>query len=198
MQLCAYNPCVNSSQSGFTLLELMAATTMLIVLVSVGASSFSTAAQNSRATSYINSVMSSILLARSEASANFQSQVIICPSDTGETCTDSHWEKGWIVFHDKNRDGMLGDNDTLIKVVQTLKEGVSLRDHGFPGNRIIFNSDGMPNAVGSLILCDERGSTYAKGAIVRATGRPRLATDDDGDGIINTHLGQEENAPCPS
>lgn len=198
MQRCAYNYCAHTKHAGFTLMELMVATAILIVLVTMATSTFGSAAQNSRATSYINNVISSILLARSEASISFQSQVIICPSTSGEVCSNTPWEQGWIVFTDKDLDGMIGENDELLKVVQPLKEGVSLREHGFPSNRIIFDSEGMPNAIGSLILCDERGPQFAKGAIIRATGRPRLATDDDDDGIINTHLGREENAPCPS
>lgn len=193
MQFSTNNMC-----HGLSLVELLFTLLLLAVVTSWGAASFNTASLNSRTTAAVNSMVSTLRHARSEASANFQSQVIVCPSESGEHCTLSAWESGWIVFHDRDLDGQLSDNDEILRVAHALKSGVTLHALGFPGDRLAFNSEGMPSAVGSFIVCDTRGAQYAKGTIVTATGRTRLATDGNNDGIINTHLGLEENASCPS
>lgn len=150
-------------------------------------------AVDGQATESINTLVSSLRMARSEAIVSYQDPVVVCPSADGEACNSTNWSDGWIVFVDDNRNGVNDGNDRLVRVAVDLPDRLQIRAVGLNNNRLIFDSEGMLNAAGAFTICDDRGDAAARAVIINASGQTRLGTDDNADGIVNTHLG---NVAC--
>src|SRR5512145_1431495 len=81
---------------GFTLIELLVVMAILIVLVSAAIPSFSEIIAGQRKIAHLNSMVSTLYLARSEAIMRNR-DVVLCKSNDAEACvTDGEWEQGWL------------------------------------------------------------------------------------------------------
>lgn len=78
---------------GFTLIELVVTVTIAMVLVSIAVPSFRTLTQNNRMTTQINDLIADLSYARSEAIKR-RTNVSICTSSDGVTCTGGSWTGG--------------------------------------------------------------------------------------------------------
>ena len=105
------------NQHGFNLIELMVTIAVLGVLLGVGVPGVQGYIHNNRLISQINSLSTSLLHARSEAIKRNQ-RVVVCVSIDGEQCAvgggGTLWNKGWIVFVDRN-----GDSDVDVGIPGT-------------------------------------------------------------------------------
>jgi len=98
-------------QKGFTLLELIAAITILAILATLLAPGFRDVIRSNRLSSAANSFLSALNLARSEA-VKLNAPVVICKSDVDNTpsgqaprcATGGGFEQGWVVFVDADND----------------------------------------------------------------------------------------------
>lgn len=87
-----------SMRRGFTLIELMVAIAVMAVLLATAAPSFNNALLGSRLNAYANNLVSSAIVARSEAIKR-NSAVTLCASSDGTSCAVSGgWEQGWVVM----------------------------------------------------------------------------------------------------
>jgi type IV fimbrial biogenesis protein FimT len=136
----------NSTAGGFTLLELMAAITLLGILLGVGVPSFNAMIRNNRAAAGANDFLTALSITRSEAMKRGM-PVTICAADAaGTDCSGedtSEWVNGWLVFSDRGGDSGVIDTDEGDEVVQrfaALGGGLSLStaEVGF----LTFRADG--------------------------------------------------------
>ena len=172
---------------GFTVIELMITIAVASILLSLAVPAFTTSIQNNRSVTQINELHAALSFARSEAIKR-NTNITLCVSNNG---TDCHadldlWHHGWIVFSDSNFNG----------AVDVVDEDEILRVHGpqgfqntltFSQKRIItYASSGLTRSAANdtFTLCDNRGAAHAKGLIIGPSGRPRLATDSDLNGIV--------------
>jgi len=104
--------------AGFTILELLAAITVLAVFLTLALPNFQAAIQNNRLTSATNGFLTAMQFARSEALSR-REPVSVCGSSDGATCNDD-WETGWIVFVDDNDAGdttaVIADPNDVLRV----------------------------------------------------------------------------------
>lgn len=84
-----------SGQSGFTIIELMVAITVLAVLLGIGVPSFQATIQGNRISTTTNDLVAALQYARSEAIRRGVN-VTLCSSGDQATCSGS-WANGWIV-----------------------------------------------------------------------------------------------------
>jgi type IV fimbrial biogenesis protein FimT len=173
-----------SGSRGFTLIELMVTLTVAAILFAVAAPSFTPFVQNNRSAALINELHASLSHARSEAIKR-NSSVTICKSTNGTGCgghTD-HWHHGWIAFVDNDLDGAVDDGDEILRVHGLIPGSNTLT---FSQTTVLYSSNGLAGggANGTFTLCDTRGAAYAKGLVIGPSGRPRLATDSDENGIL--------------
>lgn len=184
---------------GFTLIELLVTLVIMTIIMAIGVPSFQTTISNSRLTTAINELSTSMNLARSEAIKRNRS-VTIRKKD------NVNWESGWIIFTDINADGSLdgtGDatacdagNECILKDHEALPNNLTLRPNNTVFNNFVrYTSSGMSSAGNvSFYLCDT--STYSstslkttvkpntvKVLVLNAVGRPRMAVDANHDGI---------------
>ncbi|WP_207063346.1 GspH/FimT family pseudopilin [Motiliproteus sp. SC1-56] len=195
------------ASAGFTLIELIVTVAIVAILAGIVAPGMTSFIRDNRMTSQINTLIGTVHLARAEA-ANRRSIVTLCASDNAANCNSSNWEDGWIIFSDNTNNGnaIIDGDDELILAQEALEGGNTLRQSGFnfgASGRIHFNAVGFLYAndptAGTLTLCDGRGETGAKAVILNIAGVSRLASDEDGDGIVNRHSGgtAADGVTCP-
>ena len=118
-----------STSKGVTLLELMITVLVLAVVLAIALPNFGTVIRSNRVATTSNEFMASVAYARSEAMRNNRGAVI-CPSTNGETCGGT-WADGWIVWADRDGDGIQGGTETPLRV-----QGPLVRQTA-PGNTAI-------------------------------------------------------------
>jgi len=92
---------------GLTLIELLVVFTMVAILVTISLPSFVSFIQGNRVASEVNSMVSSLQLARSEAIKRGE-PVSVCPSSNGASCLGANvWSGGWLVFVDRDANGLV-------------------------------------------------------------------------------------------
>src|SRR5215470_18454067 len=82
---------------GFTLVELLVTIVVLSILLGLAVPAFRTFMQNDQQWVQQNNLVLALNAARSEAIKQ-DSSVQVCSSSDGATCTNTPWEKGWIVL----------------------------------------------------------------------------------------------------
>lgn len=186
-------------QRGFSVVELMVTVAIAGLLMMTAVPSFTTTIKNNRINSQVNEVLGALALARSEAAKRSQATITLCPSTTGTACADSSsWENGWIIMVDVDADAVLdaSDGDLVVKYFQALSGDNTLRTSGFASAKSLqISSVGAPSSAGSFVVCDSRGATSAKAAVMLISGQTRSAVDENGDGIVNIPSG---NVSCPA
>lgn len=184
--------------SGVTMIELIVVVAMLAILATMAAPSMTRVALDGQATESINTLIASLRSARSEAVVGYKSRVIVCISSNGRTCTGgADWSNGWIVFVDKNSNNTMDGQDTLVRVASAQADALTIRaargDNNASIARLEFDTEGMLPDISTFTICDKRGSEFARALVINASGQTRIATDDDDNGIVDTHMG---NARC--
>ena len=154
--------------NAFTLIELMITLAMVGILATVALPGMSNFIKNERLTTSINSLMSYLQYARSEAILR-HSQIVVCASNDEATCSGG-WVNGWIVFSDDDQSGSVSGTEAILKIRQELKGNVTLSSTG--GTTIIFDRRGFtPNSASSFAVCDDRGLANMKSISISNTGR---------------------------
>jgi type IV fimbrial biogenesis protein FimT len=116
--------------AGFTLIELMVVLAVAALLQSVAAPAVSALIDSVRVASAVNSLLSSFLLAPSEAIKR-NTHAVVCKSVSGESCTTSGgWEQGWIVLHDVNNNAKRDSGEALVSRRPALSPDIRLTGNG--------------------------------------------------------------------
>jgi type IV fimbrial biogenesis protein FimT len=159
------------SQLGVTLIELLFALAVMAILGAAAAPSFSRAVARNQVSSTDNALVAVLDFTRQRA-VTAGADALLCPSSDGASCDNgTHWERGWLVAIDADRDG---HPDGVPLVVQdALPEGVVVR--GSVGRmRVRYHADGSaPGSNLSLIVCRKGQPQGARSVIVSNSGRPR-------------------------
>jgi len=133
-------------------------------------------AGSQRATA-INELVSTMHAARSAAITRNE-QVAVCPSSTGLTCDDSHWEDGWIYFTDPDRSRQVSDGEIILGAAPGIAnlEILSTDFEQFfvyrPNGHLMVDS--QAEASGEMFFCDPRGADFSVKLVINVTGKPYL------------------------
>ncbi|MDQ1315218.1 MAG: type fimbrial biosis protein FimT [Pseudomonadota bacterium] len=153
-------------QRGFTLVELMVTIVITAILAGIAMPSATEMMLSGKLTMIVNSMVSSVQLARSEAIKR-NARVTLCASSNGSTCTGG-WKDGWIV---RALDG------TVISTQAPLPNGFKV----WSGNTsIVFNSTGLASSSSWFYVCRATPTVgkQARYLDISATGRARVQTWD--------------------
>lgn len=162
--------------AGLSLIELLCVIAILAVLAGTALPAFGRLAEATRTRGARQTMMVSLNEARMLAVAR-QAHVVVCPSRDLRTCSaETHWEHGWIVFVDRDRDGSLGDADQLLSVAQAQPDGIAILSSA--GRRSVgYRPDGSASGTNlTLTFCDRRGPAHASTLVVSNPGRIRSGT----------------------
>jgi len=169
--------------NGFTLIELIVTISIATILASIAIPSFTELIRSNQLTSGTNELVSSLILARSEALKR-NNNVSLCASLDQTTCSGTDFSTGWIVFVDCNADPNgtidggtdcngdgdttdVGDNDPIIKVHGPI-EGMSISKNGTASYQT-FNFTGRAPVSTITVASDDGENT--RQISVSATGR---------------------------
>lgn len=175
--------------SGFTLIELMVAISVLAILLAVGVPSMIDFLQNNRRAAAVNSLVSDLQQARNSA-ATLGLRVVLCHSDDGTSCSNGgtpDWSAGWILFVDDNQNGVLDatdrnaefDGGEALLSMDEGREGLTIPSST---DRFIFNP-GFNSGInaGVIAVCiDGPGGDDDRWVVIGPTGRPRLVSQYPG------------------
>jgi type IV fimbrial biogenesis protein FimT len=148
------------------------------ILLTLAVPGFAGLMRTSNLTSATNVLVSSLHLTRSEAIKR-NGRVVMCPSATGTTCTESGWQMGWLVFHDANNDVALNAGEAVILRQPGMPHGYRLTGNSAVSRYVSYSSTGEAKMVsgafqaGTLTGCDASDPSSAREVIISSTGRPR-------------------------
>ncbi|GAP66316.1 prepilin-type N-terminal cleavage/methylation domain-containing protein [Mizugakiibacter sediminis] len=161
-------------QRGVTLIEQLLAVGILAILVVTATPALGGLLARNAATAADNAVVAALQHAR-ERAVRSGAHVVLCPSRDGAACVaDVHWEHGWLLAWDRDRDGEPDAGVEPIAVGDALPPGTVVL--GSAGRtRLVFRGDG--SAAGSnvsLTIC-HRGAPAASalGVVMANSGRIR-------------------------
>ena len=107
---------MKGTQHGYTLTELMVVVSITGILLGLGVPSYRYVTTSNRVSAEVNSLLSDMQYARSEAIKEGQ-MVTVCPSSSianvAQTQCDNNstsWQNGWIVFSDVNSNQQVPNN----------------------------------------------------------------------------------------
>jgi len=154
---------------GFTLIELLMTIAIAGIVMAYAIPNMTQFVKNERLTSYTNTLLTDLMLARAESVKRNQPS-IVCASNNETSCTGGALEDGWIVGADINNDGNL-EAAELIKVQQAIQGDINFTST-IANNTVIFDSRGFnPNTDGTFTIQDDRGAAYQKTLSINKTGR---------------------------
>lgn len=180
--------------AGFTVIELMITIALAAIILTLGVPAYQGLVERNRLTADINSFISSLALARSEAVKRKQ-RVNLCASSDGSTCSNNNsgYESGWIVYVETiapadNR----ANSEQLLWVSEALADNMTLRATVPFNNRIQYLATGQTAGIGnaSIYLCKDAVTNKARLLTIRKSGRVHLAKNN-ADGVPLTSTGAE-------
>jgi type IV fimbrial biogenesis protein FimT len=164
-----------SSCAGLTLIELLITLAIGAISLTLAIPAMGGLIGNNARTSAINTLVSHIQLARSEAITRGE-RIILCPSIDNKTCYNSTtWNDGYILAVDKNGNKTVDMDDELVRVFQGLDQRIAITSTS-GRKKILFNWLGMtPGYNLTLSFCDQQQTADPRAIIVSNSGRPRLS-----------------------
>jgi len=176
---------------GFTLIELLVTIAVAAILVRLAAPSFASIIRSSNMKSTVNTFLSDLRFARSEAIRR-GSVIVMCRSDSPEattpTCATAStpgWETGWIIFQDLNNSSDYTAGEPLLRVQSAIQSVNSISESSGP-TKFKFTATGQlktaptsPFTFGSTPLFD---TAAQRTVCVNLGGRGQIK----GDGSVTT------------
>jgi len=104
---------------------------------------------------------------------------VACPSADQSSCSGSNrWDKGWIVFIDRNNDREPDSTADIIRVVAAQDQ---LTMHSGGRHRVRFQASGAAYGTNLTIrVCDADAVAEARAIVVSNPGRVRVRRDVSG------------------
>ena len=161
---------------GFTFIDVSIALLILSILLSIAIPALSSFLTNSRLVSVTNELVVSLNLARSEAVKQKHQVTIRRTSSTEKT-----WEKGWSIFSDHNNDGILNGPDQLIRTIDPLSDGYTIRTGNNFKDWVAYLPNGLSRSGrglgnGTFRICPpDHNLKKARRVVVNSVGRIRSA-----------------------
>ncbi len=155
---------------------------MVMVIASVltvGVASSARLLRSTHSATQVNTLVTDLNLARSEAIKRGQT-VTVCKSSSAVECTpDSPWHEGWLIITDRNENARLDDDDEILRVRPALVGGTTLTFNAWgvgTGKYVSYFADGTSQKNGTFRFCNIEGSKSARAVILIQTGRVRTTS----------------------
>ena len=161
----------------FTLIELLMAIAILAVLCSLGVPAFGSLAGRAHGRNARTELVTALNQARLAAVMQ-RARTSACPSRDQQQCVrTTEWHHGWIVFADRDRDGLRSAGEPLLAINQGQPGGVAILSTA--GRlHVDYRPDGSVGGTNlTLTVCDRQaGAAEARAVVVNQAGRVRQGT----------------------
>lgn len=188
----------NKPFAGFTLIELLVTIAVAALLLGVAIPGFQSFFIGNRLVTSANDFVAALNTARSEAIRRG-----VSVSLRKNSATSGDWgSAGWTLFVDSDADGALDAGETTLKAGEALPTPLTLYANNNFLNFIRFKPSGESTNLGTFVFCyggvlQQGGESRSRAIVVNATGRVRVASDSNGDGIPNTDSGNVGSCTNP-
>lgn len=163
-------------QRGFTLIELLVTISVAAILLGIAVPSYNHLIQSNRASTTANRVLSTLMLARSEAIQRNQ-RVVVCIVQSGSDACDTSstaWENGVMVFADADGDGVRDTGEAIIQVERPFAKQTSITGNSNVQRAVAFNAGGRTTRVGTITVDAGNDPDYKRDVVISTTGRSRV------------------------
>jgi len=165
------------SANGFTLIELMVTLSVAAILIAVAVPSFGSLMSNNRISSSVSAFNQTLNLARSEAVRRGR-VVSVCRSSDQASCTNTPWDRGWLVWVDLDDDGNLSDASEVLRVRGALSSVITMVQQAPVTPSFSYNANGFlainPGASLTFDVCDSaRTGEVGREIVIPAVGKNR-------------------------
>lgn len=169
-----------------TLIELLIVIAVIGILMALAVPSFSLLMAKRAVTAAASDISTDFRFARSEAlkRSNF---VSVCRSSNTTSCDGAagSWHTGWIVFTDKDGDGVVDGGDDVVLRVHQATSGMHYMGNvtsSSTSHRITFRPNGMaPGAADSWVLTPVSSSAKGSTRLLCISAQGRMALRAQGD-----------------
>jgi type IV fimbrial biogenesis protein FimT len=170
-------PC--QRQSGAAIIGQVMTLAIISITISVASPSLHELYFDNLLTARVNTFVSHLHYARSEA-INRNQRVIMCRSSDGLSCErNAGWHLGWIIFPDINRNRQRENDETILRREQSSHERLLITSGS--RRRIVFQPQGStPGSNGTYTFCAAGHPALARAVILSNTGRPRFSKSGPG------------------
>lgn len=162
---------------GFSLVELLVALSVVAILASLALPSFARSLAQTRVADATSAIYSAVVLTRSEALKR-RIRIVMCSSSDGSNCSvGSGWSAGWLIFEDRNDDGIRDAGEEIIRV-QGAQSGVTTTGNGPMRDYVSYVASGRTQQLGggllmgTLTVCSD---DLGRAIVINHAGRPRVA-----------------------
>jgi len=165
-------------QQGLTLIELIFVLAIVAVLASVGLPAMASFVAENRVAAKTNLMMAHMQFARQSAVIR-RANVVACPSLDQSGCSGGNrWDKGWIIFIDRDNDR---EPDSQADVLRVVAAQERLTMHSGGRHRVRFQPSGAAYGTNLTIrVCDAASVADARAIVVSNPGRVRVRKDVQG------------------
>lgn len=172
--------CGPRTASGFNLIELLVVLTLLAVLLVLAVPGVSSLRARHELQAVAEDVWNSLMLARSQAMVQ-QARVVLCPAAaSAQTCdAQGQWASGWLVFVDRNHNGLRDADEPVLQSRGALPPGVLLQGNSTVKLGMGYGGDGRSEGrsggfqSGTYTVCNT-GLVDQWRVVINMLGRPRL------------------------
>lgn len=180
---------------GFTMMELLVTLAIAALLLGFALPGWTALMKKSQVSESVRQLTQAIQLARNSALARHR-MVTICPSADGQRCS-GNWGGGLLVFTGDDLD--VSEEERLGVFPATTANRVEWRAFR-RSSTLQFQASGATYAHnGSFVVCPpDRDVRYARAIVLNKIGRPRIAEDLNGDGVVDISAGNPVSCPPPS
>jgi len=172
--------------TGFTLVELVITLSIVLIVLLFGVSNMEKFLLRQKMTSQLNTFVSLQRLARQTAIFK-NSMITLCASRDGLSCLSrKYWRDGVLVFIDRNANRIIDKEDKVVKFHKSEFKGLNITWRAYQNKSYLqFKSDGWTNNQnGTFRFCFvDKSAQYNRALIINRSGRARLSTDSNGDGV---------------
>lgn len=173
---------MKTKQLGFTVMEGLIVLCLITIVATIGVPTLRTLLVNNRLSIVTNELVGSLHAARQTA-LNANEDAVVCPLRDVEHCgAVNEWFRGWLVFADRNSNGVRDNAEQIIQVVQRSEPIRISASRKLP---IVYRADGMAEGSNTtLTVCDMRAGSRARKVIVSNTGRVRTEIIAEGNDAL--------------
>ncbi len=175
--------------SGFTLLELLIVLSLAAVFLTAASGFQSGWRQQKLLDDNVLALARTLRFARGYAVVS-GARTVVCKSADGAACGGDGYEHGWLIFAERpaTENGRLDAAERLLRARRNAHGGArtTIRANAHLEDYVAFNARGRSERDGRFIVCLD-GKVDGAAALVVSKGRLRLASDGDGDGVVEVN-----------